>query len=84
MRCGRVGAMSAEDGDRLLASERVGEIAEVGDVDQLLRRHVGEQPPQRLSRAAGSEVPDGVHNRGHRQVNDALLRAEPAQLCVGG
>ena len=36
-----------------------------------------------LPGASGGEVPHRVHHRGQREVDDALLRAEPAQLRVG-
>ena len=48
--------------------------------DELLGRHVGEQLPQRLALDLGPQVPDGVDHRAGRQVDDALLGPDPAQL----
>ena len=78
----RVGSSSVSMRDRLVTGDRVGEVAQVGGIDELLRRHVDEQPPERLAGDASGEVPDGVHDRGEREVHDALLRPEPAQLRV--
>ena len=46
------------------------------------RRHVGEQLPDRLAFALRVKVPDGVDDGGERQMDDAFLRPEPAQLRV--
>jgi hypothetical protein len=51
---------------------------------QLGRRHLGQQPPQRLAGQPGPQVPHRVDHAPGRHVDDALLRAEPAQLHVGG
>src|SRR6185503_11206612 len=45
---------------------------------------VGEHFPQRLARALRVQIPDGVDDRRHRDVDDAFLRAEPAELRVAG
>ena len=73
---------AAQDAERLGGGERVLQVAEVDQGDELLRRHVGEQPPDRLARHLGREVPGGVDDRADRHVHDALLRAEPPQLAV--
>ena len=65
---------------RLVAGQGVGEVAQVRGVHELLGRHVDEQPPEGLACTSRGEIPDGVHDRGHREMHDALLRSEPAQL----
>jgi hypothetical protein len=67
-----------------IASSGIGHVAEVDARDDLARRHVGEQLPQRLALDLGVKVPDGIDDGGHRQVNHALFGAEPAQLRVAG
>ncbi len=69
-----------EDGQRFLAREGVGDVTEVDAVDDLLRRHVGQQLPQRLALHRGDQVPHRVDQRRRRQVDHALLRPHPAQL----
>jgi hypothetical protein len=49
--------------------------------DELLGRQVDEQLPERLLLAAGPEVPDRVHHRARRHVQDALLG--PSQRSCG-
>ncbi len=71
-----------QDAQRILAGERVGQVAEVHEVDELLRRHPGEELPERETCALGLDVPQGVDHGADRHVHDALLRAEPAQLRV--
>lgn len=72
----------AQDGECLVRGERVVQVAEVDQADDLLGRHVGEQPPHRLARHLGGEVPGGVDHRADGHVHDALLRTEPAELAV--
>ena len=76
------GLRGAEDVEGLVAGERVGEVAEVDDVDDLLGRHPRQQAPQRQAGALGAQVPQGVEDGAGGHVHDALLRAEPAQLRV--
>ena len=52
--------------------------------DELLRRHVGQQLPERLALGLRPQIPDRVDDGGGGQVDDALLRADPAQLAVAG
>ncbi len=71
-----------KDLERVIAGEDVAQVAEVDEFDELLRRHGGQQLPERQTRAFRLEVPEGVHDGADRHVHDALLRAEPAQLGV--
>ena len=71
-----------QDRDRLVAGEGVGEVTQVGGIHQLLGGHVGQQPPERDAGGAGGEIPHRVHHGGEREVDDALLGSEPAQLGV--
>ncbi len=73
---------AAQELQRLLAGQGVGEVAEVDEVDELLGGHAGQQVPQRQPGALGLEVPQGVDDGGDRHVHDALLRSQPAQLGV--
>ena len=68
--------------ERLLAAQRVRDVAEVDERDLLLGRHLRQQPPQRLALPLGVEVPHRVDDGGRRHVDHALLRPEPAQLAV--
>lgn len=69
-----------EDLERLLGGEGVGDVAEVDQVDNLRGRHVGDDAPDGLSERLGPQVPDGIDDGTEREVDDALLRADPAQL----
>ena len=73
-----------EDRERLVGRERVRDPHEGHAVDRLLRGEVGEELPDRLALAPRPQVPDRVHHRAERHVDDALLRADPAQLRVLG
>ena len=52
MRSARPGSARAQDLQRLLGGEGVGELAEVDLGDQVLGRHLAEEPPHRLARRA--------------------------------
>ena len=56
--------------------------AEVDRGDQLVRGHVREELPERLPGTLRGKVPDGVDQGGGRQVDHALLRADPTELAV--
>lgn len=71
-----------EDVQRLLGRQRVGDVAEVDQVDDLRGGHVGHDAPHGLPQRLGPQVPDGVDHGAEREVDDALLRADPAQLRV--
>ena len=58
------------------------DVAEIDGLHDLGRRHVREQAPQRLAFGFRDEIPGGVDDGRERQVDDALLRADPAQLAV--
>ena len=73
-----------QDFEGLVGGEDVGEVAEVDEVDELLRRHFGEELPDGSARLLGGQVPGGVDDRAGRHVHHALLGAEPAQLRVMG
>ncbi len=66
----------------LVRSERVVDVAKVDARDELFRAQVGQQLPERQAATLRAEIPDRVHDRGRGEVDDALLRAEPAQLAV--
>src|SRR5579884_798000 len=65
-----------------LRSKRVGDVAEINRPYNFFRIHVRKQLPERLAFYASVEVPDRVNERASGQMNDALLRAEPAELAV--
>ena len=64
--------------------EGVGDVAEVDTAHDLLRRHVGEQFPDGLALDFGVQVPDGVDEGRRGEMDDALLRPEPAELAFAG
>ena len=72
----------AEQLERLVAGERVAQVAEVDEFDDLLGAHPREQLPERQAGPLRLEVPHRVDDRADRHVHDALLGAEPAQLRV--
>ena len=74
----------SEDAQGLIAGERIAEVAEVDQIDDLLGGQAREQLPQRLASTFGAQVPQGVEHRTRRHVHDALLGAEPPQLGVAG
>ena len=47
---------------------------------QLRRRHIGEQLPHRLAFSLRVKIPHRVDDSREREMNDALLGTEPAQL----
>ena len=73
-----------EDGKCVVRWQRVADIAELDTVDQRFRRHVGEQLPQRLVFFPGIQIPNRVDQSTDAEVQDALFRAEPAELSVVG
>ncbi len=75
--------IAAQDCECLCGGECVLDVAEVDACDDLLRRQVDEELPEGLLFQLRVEIPDGVDDRRSREVDDALLRAEPAQLRVG-
>ena len=79
---GASGLGRAQQAERVLAREGVVDVAEVDEVDDLLRGEVGQQLPQRLARPPSPQVPGGVDDRADRHVGDALLRSQPARRAV--
>ena len=66
-----------------LGRERVGEVAEVDERDELLRASCrASSCHTRLAGALRDEVPDRVDDGRGREVDDALLGPDPAQLAV--
>ena len=65
-----------------LGRQGVGDVAEVDEGDDLARRHLASELPHRLAGPLRDEVPDGVDDGRRREVDDALLRPDPAQLAV--
>jgi hypothetical protein len=72
----------AQERQRLLRGQCVVDVAEVDARDDLLRREVGEQLPQRLPLQLRVEVPHGIDERRRREMDHALLGPEPPQLRV--
>src|SRR5581483_5178772 len=73
----------AEDLERLVTRERVLDVAEVDAGHQLLRRQVDEELPQRLALELRVQIPHRIDDGRGGEVDDALLRPEPAKLGVG-
>src|SRR6266545_2050179 len=76
--------VAAQQIERLGRCQRVGDVAEIDAGNLLFRRHVREQQPERLAGRFGIQIPDSVDHGGGRQVDDALFRANPAQLAIAG
>src|SRR5206468_8956843 len=71
----------AKDRKGVLARQCIGEIAEVDAGDDLLRRQVCDELPRRLTFELRPEVPNRIHDRRRREMDDALLRSDPAELA---
>ena len=52
--------------------------------DDLLRAHLGDQPPHRLAFRLGPQIPHRVDDRAGGEMHHALVGADPAQLAVAG
>ena len=76
--------MLFEQPDRLLRCQRVGHVAEVDARHELFWSHVDQQSPQRLALGLRVQIPHGVDDGRRRQVDDAFLRTDPAELTVAG
>ena len=72
--------LPVENLESFVGRQRVDDVAEVDAGDDLTRRHVGEQFPERLVRRPRVQVPHRVDDSRQRQVDDALLRSEPSKL----
>ena len=72
--------LSRENLERFIARERIGDVPEIDARHELLWCHVGEQLPDRFFLRFCVQIPHRIHDRGKREVNDALLGSEPSQL----
>ena len=72
----------AQEVERLLGREGVLDVAEVDRSDEVFGRQSREELPERHARLFRPEIPDGVDDRAHGEMDDALLRSEPAELVV--
>ncbi len=68
--------------ERLVRCQRVGDVAKVDAMNDLSGSHVRQQLPERLAFGLGVQVPDGIDDGGHRQVDDAFFRTKPPQLRI--
>ena len=75
--------VAAQDRQRIVRRQDVVDVAEVDARDELLRRHVREELPERLLLELRVQIPDRVDDGGRGKVDHALLRSQPAQLAVG-
>ena len=82
-RSSRPSSPGLEEGDRLGWREGVLDVPEVDRRDELLGRQIDEEAEERLALALRPEVPDGVDDGCGREVDHALLGAEPAELPFG-
>ena len=73
-----------EDGAGLFSREGVVDVAELDGGEDLFRIELGEESPKGLFFGARVEIPNRVDQSAGREVNDALLRAKPAELAVVG
>ena len=68
----------------MLRRERVRDVAKVDAANEFLRRHVGEELPERFAFGLRVEIPDGVHDGGGGKMDRAFLGTDPAELAVAG
>ncbi len=78
------GLVAADDIERFVWSNRVGDVAKRHTPHELLRRQVRQQLPQRLALRLRPQVPHGIHDGGGGEMDDALLGADPAELALAG
>ena len=70
--------------ERLLRGEHVLEVAQVQQRDELLRREIEQQLPERNAARFRPEIEAGVRDGGQGEVDDAFVRPQPAILRVIG
>src|SRR5450755_3525491 len=75
-------SLAAQQVERIIRSQDITDIAEIDTGDNLLWLHIGKQLPQRLPLDFGPQIPDRVHHSSGRQVDNTLLRPDPAQLAI--
>jgi len=76
------GQPSFEQLECVARGKRVDDVAEIDQRDDLRRREVREQPPERFARTACGQVPARVQHRPYRHVHHATLGAEPAKRAI--
>jgi hypothetical protein len=60
--------------------ERVGNVAEVDEVDDLLGSHVCHDSPHGFTKGFGPEIPDGIDDGAEGEVDYSLFGSDPAEL----
>lgn len=68
--------------NRLFGGNSVGDIAEINAANKLLRAHIGNNTPHRLTQRLSPEVPQSIDNSTQSEVDNTLLGTDPAQLAV--
>ena len=69
-----------EDRQCLVGRQGIGQVAEVDARHELLGGEFAQQAPERQAALLRPQVPHRVDDRGRRQVQHALLGADPSQL----
>ena len=65
---------STQNLERLCLRQRIGDISKIDSRHNLFRRHVGQQPPDRLTLGLGIKIPYCVDQRAGGKMNHALRR----------
>jgi len=79
---GLAGLLLLQHLDSLLLGDGIGDVSEVNTRDELLRRHLSNDSPDRLVQCLGPQIPDGVDDSTESKVDDTLLGTNPSQLTV--
>ena len=75
---------ASEQGDCLGGGQLILEIGKIERGDKLLGGQVEQELPERHPALLGPEIPAGIGYRGERQMDDALVGPEPAELLLVG
>src|SRR5882724_1315660 len=71
-----------QDLERLGDTERILQVAEIDAIDEVLRCHIDNELPYRLTRPARSQIPRGIDDSADCHMHHAFFRAEPTKLRI--
>jgi hypothetical protein len=73
-----------QESDGFVAAERIVDVVEVDEADDLFRGHFGQELPEGLGFGSGVEIPDSVDQGGGGEMDHSFFRTEPTKLGVAG
>src|SRR5688572_29441695 len=78
------GRAIAQEIERFITRDAVGEVAKIDASHELFRCHVRDELPYGLALGLRPQIPYRIYARADRKMHGALVRPYPAQLAVGG